>query len=1135
MNMLEDIIRLCHERHGERESLRQRKTVVTPALFKRPPFHIKVHCSRANALTLDALESADISFMPIGHASENDQVPLDCGGERFLKRQRGRSWRMRQWNDSWGIQIYTGIPSGRDGAHWHDIEFKYDAICSAPDAVSSCLETLLNAHANPLLTLTKSGGLRFSCRVQEYLHSNTDEDRFFIFKKDQPTEDAPNRRVVYLEVLGEEGYSQWDLRYEILLGNLLEPPVISKEVLFVSIHQLREAFDEIELRQAEISETEDVVLPSFGSTHLDLAKAAFLKRGYSYLRVDDGCHHWKLHDENGIVKYVSLWEDQGIVWVRATTLHTDIPTRAVAITDIWDDTGISPPNLVSKKVLLIRKGDLSPLTIKRPTPKLYKQQTVSKHYKSIQEQTSVLKEVLTRDTRILALITTEDGIFRNTEAETHLLNNRATFLNIASRVYADAAAERYATKNLSSVARWRSIFYRWDQVKDIPIEDRMANPFQHGNVCEDTERIMAFMNKGGNPRESICPNCPVYTACQERGYLSQPQAMKSANAQISPVSKLFFEPRHAHLIQHILENVDEERICIIDEHRSKIADLFFECVLTKEVLEQWIATWKGYALGNFAVAIMNALETQVVPSRNPIRQVRSAVEAFKQYEDQIIEQMCYINVQGRVVAHKTVDPDTGSELSRLAIAIKNIDGQNASTAYIPLDADAKDRLHAIGLPTISPQDYTTNEDISIPMQMTEAVRIGVLDVRTIESIALFPTVCSDPEWTYWHQLTRFFEHYPRDADAPMRWNDRFLKFWLPPRLHPGIKRLLIISPFLTEGQLRRAFPSEDMDVIRVEPTTWLPDNRVFQIRSSSRTLNEIINNNSHTNRVELSKIGERYIRGIRAEIERDLSIRHAIFANYQTVDKLLDMTEMSNVRFIRSFKSLFYNDIDIDSVQVFWIVGTPKWREGTIWQQAQMLFGNDVKPLEYGEDMWVDDSEDERIQEVYHQNISGLLTLIVGRVGMNRCSGKTVVLLNSFDLPDITDRPETLLFDWEDFEIAGGLDKLEETIRIRERFEAERENLNAGTPRKEVERVLGCSTRQANRVLNKLRGGNIPRVSFREQILFLLSSGPEKTTASLVAAIDSSPQAIGNELKRLLDAGEIVRVRRGVYTLPQDE
>ncbi len=333
MHLLEEIIQLCHERHAERESLRQRKTVVTPALYKRPPFHIKVHCARGNPLMLEELENADISFMPIGHASANDQVPPDCGGERFLTRQSTRSWQIRQWYNSWGIQIYTGMPSARDGAHWHDFEFKYESICDAPDAVSSCLETLLNAHATPLLTLTKSGGLRFSCRIQEYLHANTDEKRFYIYK-DQPTEDDPNRRVVYLEVLGNEGYSQWDLRYEILMGNLLDPPVISKEVLFVPIYQLREAFHETELPQEEISDTEDVSLSSFSSPNLDLAKVAFLKRGYSYLRVEDGCHHWELHDENGAVKYVSLWEDQGIVWVRATPPHTDIPTRAVAITDM---------------------------------------------------------------------------------------------------------------------------------------------------------------------------------------------------------------------------------------------------------------------------------------------------------------------------------------------------------------------------------------------------------------------------------------------------------------------------------------------------------------------------------------------------------------------------------------------------------------------------------------------------------------------------------------------------------------------------------------------------------------------------------------------------------------------------------
>ena len=143
-----------------------------------------------------------------------------------------------------GVSRYIpGIPSERDGARWHDIDFKYDAICAAPDAVSACIETLINSVANPLLTMSKSGGLRFSCRVPDYLHPNADEAKQYIHKH-APTSENPNHRDVYLEILGDEGYSRWDARYEILIGNLLDPPVITKEVLFAPIDTLRAALHE---------------------------------------------------------------------------------------------------------------------------------------------------------------------------------------------------------------------------------------------------------------------------------------------------------------------------------------------------------------------------------------------------------------------------------------------------------------------------------------------------------------------------------------------------------------------------------------------------------------------------------------------------------------------------------------------------------------------------------------------------------------------------------------------------------------------------------------------------------------------------------------------------------------------------
>ena len=216
---------------------------------------------------------------------------------------------------------------------------------------------------------------------------------------------------------------------------------------------------------------------------------------------------------------------------------------------------------------------------------------------------------------------------------------------------------------------------------------------------------------------------------------------------------------------------------------------------------------------------------------------------------------------------------------------------------------------------------------------------------------------------------------------------------------------------------------------------------------------------------------------------------------------------------------------------VVWIVGTPYSDPAVFWWRAQILHGNDEEPLCYESDSDFQHYKDERIQRIYIQDVTGLITRIVGLAGLNRLPNKKVVLISSLEIPDITDRPQTLLFDWEDFEIAGSLDKLAETIRTRQQFETERDNLTAKTSRQEVERVLGCTSRTANSVLQKLRGGNIPHVTYREQILRLLADGEKKGT-EVIAAIEGNSMGIYNELARLTKIGEIAKVRWGVYGLP---
>ena len=1134
MDPLKDIIERCHERHEN--PLRQRKTVVTPALYNKGyPYHLTVYCAQRCPVLLADLEQADISFMPIGHAPENDHGPRDFGGERFLNRQGVQDWGMRRWHGSWGIQVYTGIPSECDGARWHDIDFTYEAISTAPDAVYACIDALVNAIDNPLLTLSKSGGLRFSCRVPDYLHPNTEDARLYIYKH-APTPENPDQRDVYLEILAEEGYSRWDARYEILLGSLLDPPVVAKEVLFAPIDALRaELHEPAPPDEQEVGDLPPVipVTPSTrGSNNLDLAKAAFVQRGFSYVRQENDLHYWMPPDGAISDEHVSFWESDGTVWVRASTSDAGLPTRDTPITEIWDDTGIVSLTTAvelsgSDKVLAVREGKLSPLAIKRPPSVLHKPAYTERDYETPEESTIQTQSIFDGAARILGLTTKTDAGRRETVSYLH--TGGAVCLNVPVIRLAEEAEASYEKQNVPSFARWKPRMYRWEEAKEIPIAVRMATPFQRGNVCEDPERCDALEKKGGNPSESICPQCPVYMECQERGYLSQTEALQHAKAQILAFPNMFFNPQYVGLVEKILKEVDEpDRLCIII--RAQLNKLFLECKLSKKLLEEWSMNWQGYALGNFAKALLHAVEIEDKPHADAVKRIRTVVRVFEWREEEIVKQMSHINVRGKVVERGYTDSDTGERLARFTIEFEG----NVS-AYIPLDKDAANALAAKGLPIFPFYSFAPNEDLKILMPMTQAIELGILDTGTVESIQAFPTVCQDPNWTFWHQIKRFFEHYTRDADAPIRWSGKVLRFWVPPVLHSSVKRLLLMSATLSEQHLRRAFPNEEIQVSRTEPSAWGIGNQVFQIRTGIYPRRTIMGYNDNWDVIGMSKIGQRFCASIRAEIERDPDVKHAIITYRSVAARLDDIAQKQNVCFVTNFSNIGGRRPALKEAQVIWIVGTPQRSPTLVWRQAQILFGNDKKPLSYEEDVETQCYKDQRIQGIYEHGIVRALTRTVLRAGLNRWTNKRIVLISGLTLPDITDRPETFLFDWEDFEVAGSLDNLPEAIATRERFEEERANLTAESSREEVERILGCSSRQANRMLKKLRGGKPLRVPFREQILSMLASDGKKKTRELVEVIDGHPKAIKNELSRLVDAGEIVRVRWGMYALPSEE
>ena len=688
--------------------------------------------------------------------------------------------------------------------------------------------------------------------------------------------------------------------------------------------------------------------------------------------------------------------------------------------------------------------------------------------------------------RILGIVTGSISTEKKREIEASFLDTAPIWVN-ADTAHDVEEAERYYEEQDVSVERWKPRNYRWDQAKWIPIAERIQNPFMHGNVCEDAERCDALEQKGSDPNRSICPNCPVYDACQARGYLSQFEALKEKQVIVSEVPNLFLDRRYAAFVDALIV---PNRICIINDSESQLAKLFSGYHLSTEILEGWLINWSSAALGQFAKTMLNAIRITDSQHGDIAKRIRAVVQAFEGLEDSIVEQMCQINC---------------------------IDEEGNSSA---IDTDS-------------------------------AIQRGILDISTAENIEKLPNVYRDSEWTLWHQLKTFFAYYTRDMDAPMFVDDGVLRFWLPPKIHQEIQHLVFTSPAFSENCFKEVFSEETVLVRRVElQGTALSGNKAFQLRSTPHIAHAIANYEVDWDVFNLSKIAGRFFRGIYQETKRHPDRNHVVISSTSArmmlknvLDNIINYHDLikdtpahsEELRTAFEAADIYYERIrglqsTFAAADVVWIVGTPYWHPKFVWEQAKVLFGNQAEPLNYNLTMNPYQFEDERIQGLYEQNAIGALTQIVRIAGFNEASGKTLVLNTALRIPAITDAPETELFDWEDFEIAGGLDELSETIRIREGYETEYANMDATWSRKRVEYLLGVSKAQANRILMRLRGGKLDRIPFHVQILELLSDG-EKTTSEILEAIEGNPGSIKNELTHLVETGEIVRIRRGVYAL----
>ena len=979
--MIAGIIQQCRERATH--SLEQVQTKLLPAGYSGYSYHFEVYYAHEKKTLLRDIEASDISILPIGKAPF-DRAPADWKSEERLEhRQDVRGWRPRRWYASHGVGIYTGETSGQDGANWHDIEFTHTAIKEAPDTVLLCLEALVGAVVHPLIALTHDGGIRFSCRIPDYLHPDTaDEKAYICYQKE-----------VCVNIKGAKDYSVWDARCEIAEGSLLNPPVIASNVLFAILNIFRRMYHN----------------PSF-------------------------------------------------------PLNTETPTKPQILVEMPD----------ADKIARVRSGELSPLGIQRPKPVLAKSD-----YEA--PEPFDIDNVLSSDAKVIGISTGFRYPDDYREIERLFLERSPLILNLPSSDYCKTADDYWTAEGYSIGAYWQPDTNA-DKIEGVPRDELLKDPFGRGNLCIDPERWQAICLAGGNANKIICAKCPVKTECYQRGHHSQYEHL--ARADIGIVEYKEFKTR-----QQILNPMWFYSVAPFFEEKKRIGilssmyatDLFAECRIGMRWIKEWVQNWQGAALGDFAQALLNAIEISNTSKEGSlVARLRSVMNAFASVEPIIKKQMTQIN--------------------------------------------------------IAPEGETP-----VGISMIEAVDSGFIDISDKKNIQNNQRVFPEDRSTYFDMLQRFFNHYKSNADAPMFFDRKIpdakgLQFWVPPMVHNGLKKLVILSPIASKPHLEKAFPDEKVAVYDFNSAETLKNNKVYQLRSAVHSPHSMMNYDVDWDTLTASADTQRYAKITSPEIQGTPETQHRLLLHAYMDTVFQETLKNDNTQSSLFCKQIpphtdFFSDV-FTGADVVWLFGTPYWPPNLTWKHARILYGDDPKQLDYSLSIHPYHFKDERLQllsETYSiQGLLGMLAYVELSEG-----GKTIVLNSALHVPGITDAPETLLFDWEDLEIAGGLDGLPETITRREAYETEAAQIDGTWMPYQLMHVLGVDRNEANRILRDDYGlkGVVP---VRQEILSLMKHGKTQVKEMLQVLSDRHITTVHGELKKMRNEGIINRVGWGRYELTDE-
>ena len=540
-----------------------------------------------------------------------------------------------------------------------------------------------------------------------------------------------------------------------------------------------------------------------------------------------------------------------------------------------------------------------------------------------------------------------------------------------------------------------------------------SNPngeFPHEKPCMFPDEYIALAEKGRNPVKLLCDNCPFRAECDESGYRSQEEEAKQASVVIAAHKDLLLNPTFRPTAKRLLPNHPDDLITI-DEF--DIIESFNKIELTQSRLEYLRDTWYDHPLGEFAKQLLDACVVQNAPFTG----ISHMIKMLSNPERQEI-----ITALGQLRIGDTI-----------------------------LDADVAG-------------DYEN--------KMGQA--------SELENIRKLPILETQADWNMLTKLELFCDVYKHAQTAPIEWKDNTLTFHVPPLPYYTQARVILMSATLNETFFRQVFKTRDkkrgdVDFLDLKNTEWHPGVRVYQLqtnRNPRRTLLEGTQDDkgrwNYTS--QLTQTGQVYLNKIKDSITKS-DRKSGFIAHKAIADKHTANMDTATGHFggLVGLNEHFFRDED-DGILLH-ILGTPNIGQEALETSCKLLFGMTEAPLDFTRN---DDGtySDPNVQAVADAIIQAELTQAVGRAGLAK-NPSDVVIWSSYELPSISHRDQTLLFDDTDWErVDGKLDALSDAIAERHAHEkAVADAIETGDT-KAVAKLKGVSERHARRINQKPRQKN---------------------------------------------------------------